>query len=434
MLFQSSVPAVLDQLYRRATSAESHARKEGARKRIAFYEDNQLAYIEAELSRYFSEPERLKICFINIVKKICNGLAMVYIQDAVRQVDGTEQDKAIFAEIAETAALPVKMEADQPLHGLAADLAHSSGVAENKMDLDLITPDIADVSTGNTPEELKEVMVTHYPESDKLEDVFYAVWDEKEYRKLNYRGNVVESSPNFYKVIPFVPIWHRCPTYSFWQSGGDDLIVLQEAISEKLCDALHVIRHQGFGLGYLKGSQTGGTIRADPGTLVELPENGEVGFVSQKAPIKEIIEAIQFLIAQAAVSNGLPAASLSIDNVDESGIAKIVGNRELEEMRRDQIALYSRYESRLFNMFKAIWNVHNPRQKITEKSKLLIDFYDPKPTLSPDKQTQAWDLQLAMGVISAVDIAMEKNPDLKTREDALAYLLTVKEETRQLTE
>ena len=37
-----------------------------------------------------------------------------------------------------------------------------------------------------------------------------------------------------------------------------------------------------------------------------------------------------------------------------------------------------------------------------------------------------------MGVISPVDIAMEKNPDLKTREDALAFLLKVQAENKEL--
>jgi hypothetical protein len=413
-------------MYQEANSAQNLARKQDARKRIAFFEDYQLGYIEQELSKYFSEPEKLKICFINIVKKIINLLAMVYVQDAKREVEGTERDREIFSEIAKSTALPVKWKMINRYTVLCKTLTVRPVWRQNKMDIDVITPDILDIKTGDTPEQLIQVIVTHYPESGKSDEVTFSVWTIEEFKKLDYRGNIVESQSNIYSVIPYVPIWDRCPTSSFFLSGGDDLIVIQESISEKLSDLLYTIRHQGFSTGYIKqGHSTGGSIHVDPGTLIELNENGEIGYASAKAPIKDIIEAIQFLISQAAVSNGLPAASLSTKNVDESGIAKIAGNRELEEYRRDQIALYARYESNLFEMFKIIWNVHNPGRKISEKARLQVDFFDPKPVLSPDKQADTWDKLIALGVASPVDAILERNPDLKTREDALAFLLKV---------
>ena len=218
-------------------------------------------------------------------------------------------------------------------------------------------------------------------------------------------------------------------------SGGDDLIIIQESINEKLTDLLYTIRHQGFSTGYLKGSQTtGGTIQADPGVLIELGESGEVGYVSAKAPISEIIEAIEFLVTQAAISNGLSASSVSSKTIDESGVARVVSARELEELRRDQIALYSKWESGLFSVMKVVWDSHNPSRKFSDKATLNVDYYDSKPSLSPDKQAETWKQLLEMEVISGVDVAMARNSDLKTREDALAYLIQVKEEINALTE
>ena len=45
-----------------------------------------------------------------------------------------------------------------------------------------------------------------------------------------------------------------------------------------------------------------------------------------------------------------------------------------------------------------------------------------------------WELLLSMGLISPVDAVMERNPDLTTREDAMAYLLAVRDETAALNE
>lgn len=437
MLWQSIVPTVLSKLYEDYNSGQESARKADARKRIAYYEDNQVPYIFEELSKYFSEPEKLKICFVNVVKKIVNSLAMVYMQDAKREVEGTDRDKEIFAEIARTTSLSVKWKNINRYCTLLKTLLVRVNFRNGALDLDVITPDIASVRTGTSPEDIIEVIVTHYPESGKSSEVTYSKWDQSTFEKLDYRGQRIESesTPNPYGIIPYQPIWDRCPASSFWLSGGEDLIVIQESINEKLCDLLYTIRHQGFSIGVISGNQTaGGTIQADPGSFIEIGENGSVSYVSAKAPIEEIISAIEFLLAQAAVSNGLSAASLSTKNIDESGIAKVVGTRELEELRRDQIALYSKYEQNLFSLMKTVWNVHNPSRKFSEKSKLLVDFYDSKPSLSPDKQTDMWEKLLNLEVISPVDVAMARNPDLKSREDALAYLIQVKEEIRSLTE
>jgi hypothetical protein len=37
-----------------------------------------------------------------------------------------------------------------------------------------------------------------------------------------------------------------------------------------------------------------------------------------------------------------------------------------------------------------------------------------------------------MGIISPVDVALARNPDLQTREDALAYLLSIQAEREEL--
>ncbi len=437
MLFRSIVPTVLSKLYEDYNAGQESARKADARKRIAYYEDNQVPYIEEELSKYFSDVSKLKICFINLVKKIVDAKAMVYMMDSKREIEGTDRDKEIFAEIARTTSLSVKWKNINKYCTLLKTLLVRVNFRNGALDLDVITPDIASVRTGTDPSDILEVIITHYPESGKSSEVTYSVWTASTFERLDYRGQRIESEsiPNPYGIIPYVPIWDRCPASSFWLSGGDDLIVIQESINEKLTDLLYTIRHQGFSIGVLKGGQTsGGTIQADPGSFIELGSDGDVKYVNAQAPIEEIISAIEFLLAQAAVSNGLSAASLSTKNIDESGIAKVVGTRELEELRRDQIALYSKYEQNLFNLMKTVWNVHNPSRKFSDKAKLLVDFYDSKPSLSPDKQADMWEKLLGLEVISPVDVAMARNPDLKTREDALAYLIQVKEEIKTLTE
>ena len=209
---------------------------------------------------------------------------------------------------------------------------------------------------------------------------------------------------------------------------------MQEAVNKALVDLLHTLEFQGFGLGWVRGADGGGILDTGPGKIIELPKDGELGIAAPQAPIDEVVGAIDRLMKWCAVSNGLPGSSMSVDPTDESGVSKIVGNVELEESRRDDIALWRMYERRLFAVLRAVWNHHNPGRKLSDAATLAVDFADPKPDTSEKDQAATWELLLSMGLISPVDAVMERNPDLATREDALAYLIQVRDETAALKE
>jgi hypothetical protein len=80
-------------------------------------------------------------------------------------------------------------------------------------------------------------------------------------------------------------------------------------------------------------------------------------------------------------------------------------------------------------MFRIVWNTHNTK-KISDKARLKIDFFDPRPVMSPDKMTELWAQELEMGTISRTDILMLKNQDL-SREDAIQKLAEIQEENEK---
>jgi hypothetical protein len=145
------------------------------------------------------------------------------------------------------------------------------------------------------------------------------------------------------------------------------------------------------------------------------------------------VAAVDKLIKLACVSQGLSAASFSTDLSDrQSGTAKQVDRTELEELRVEDAALWRGFEKQLFNLMRTVFNYHNPARKLSDAAALKIDFADPKLPSDDATRSAAWDAQFAMGVISAVDIAMELNPDLKDRDEAMAHLLKIREESKTL--
>jgi hypothetical protein len=433
MLFQSQVPIIFNRLNLQADSAASLARKTETAKRLDFFHDAQLDHLEIRLNELFSDPSAMvKVC-LNVVKKVVNNLAQVYREAPVRIIEGTEKDQELYAGIMEVMSLDVKLKLASRYAKLLKTILLRPVWRSDRLDLDILTGNILDVETGETPEILSKVLVTDFGVSDKIEEVEYSYWTPETWQRLDYRGQVKEEAANPYGILPFLSVFdYPPPSSSFWLPGGDDLVSLQEAVNLKLTDLLYLLSTQSFGVGYIKGGQGGGNLKVDPGALVELQENGEIGFANQQARIEEVVGAIDKLIKWCCVSHGLSAASMSTDPQEASGLSKLVDTRELSEMRAEDVALWRSYEKRLFSLFRAVWNAHNPTKKLSESATLKIDFADPRPEVDPKSQAEAWEKLLGFGVISPVDIAMQQNPDLKTREDALAFLLTIEQENREL--
>lgn len=432
MIF-SQAGNIVKESFLASTVAANRERKEIAAKRIDYYYHFQSEYISKQLARYVTKVDSLRPCFVNIVKKIINQLAMVYIQDATRTLSSaSKSDIEIFQRIERTASLGARWKQANRLAKLCGVVMLRPVFRDGMLEIDILTPDILDITTDDTPEHIASVMITHYPDSARDSELTYSLWTPDYVRTLDYRGWCIQEAENPYQMIPFCPVWNQLPTDVFWTQGAEDLIVLQEAFNEKLTDLLYILRMQGFGVGYVKGMR-GELSHVDPGTIFNLPVDGELGFAKTQAPVTDTLAVLDFILKQAAVSNGLPASSLTTDPTDESGIARIAGNRELEEVRRDDIELFRKYERNLFNIIRIVWNTHNPCQKISEKAELFIDFYDPAPRIDPEKQAALWDSLLSMGIISPVDIMLERNPDL-SRDEAKARLLEIQEEKRALSE
>jgi len=96
-------------MYKRAMLEATSRRKDEAGRMLDYFNDGQLEYVLEDIQRRYPNPGKLYPISLNVVKKIIRGLAMVYMKDAVRSVDGSDADKDILSEIETTAALAMKM-------------------------------------------------------------------------------------------------------------------------------------------------------------------------------------------------------------------------------------------------------------------------------------------------------------------------------------
>lgn len=420
-------------MWQKAKLDASSRRKDDASLKLDLYNDSHLDHVLRSISKQYKDPEKLLPVSINIVKKIVRALSVVYLRDAVRSVEGSKQDQDIYSEIEDAASLATKMKQANRYQKLLGTVLLRPLIRNGKPDLDILTGDILDVFTGQSPEDIQAVMISLYDDSGNVGETKYSLWTAERHYLLNYSGNEISSEENPYGVLPFIPVWNTPPTESLWLEGASDLVMVQQAIYQRLTDLLYTMKFQGFGVGYVrgKGVESDELLTVGPGSLMKLPEGGDVGFASPNAPIQDSLDAIDKLMKWAAITNGLSAGSISSEVREESGRAKMIDNASLDELRRDDVATFARVEDQLFQLWKIIWNHHNPGRQISESATLTIDFYDPPLAVSERTlQAEYWEKMMDMGLMSPIDVLLEQNPDL-SRDDAKKRYDEIKDELRE---
>jgi hypothetical protein len=109
MLFQSTVPVLFQKLHSQVYNSENTARKKEMAKRLNFYHDEQLVYLEEKLDELFSDPSKMVKIELNVVRKVINNLAQIYRVPPVREIQGSDDDKQLYKELAQACTLDVKL-------------------------------------------------------------------------------------------------------------------------------------------------------------------------------------------------------------------------------------------------------------------------------------------------------------------------------------
>ena len=376
---------------------------------------------------------------LNVLKKIVNALAMVYIEPAQRSLEASGREVETFTGIQQSAAINSVMKQASRYTKLLGTTALRVVFRNGQLEYDLITPEILDLETGDSPRDILAAMVTHWPESGKADEITYSRWTPEAFQRLDWRGSITEESANEYKRLPFVILWDSMPIDKPWVVNSRPLVSTQDFINSLLSHLELVVRWQSFSLPWIKSAHHGPLsdgpffdgVTIGPGNFIQLAPEGEVGFVNPQASIKEILESIEFVIQQTAVSHGLSAHMLSTKPTAESGLSKLVSNQELMEQRQDDVELWRGYERQLFDVTRTVWNLHQPSKKLSESAEFRVDFADLKAPEAEQEEANKWQQLIDAGQASPIDWAISRNSDLD-RAAAKEFLRQVAAENAEL--
>lgn len=404
-------------------------RKAATDLRLNYYHDRQSDHLFELIGRKWTDPTDFRMFQVNVVKKTIEARAQVYRGTPYREFEGWDQEKgeALYR------GVNITLKKANRLTKLTKSNMIRVGWNGTAPTLAVVTGNVLDV-VYDDPEYPTRVIVTH--PADRETDVEYSDWTATGFvrrdfagRPLRNRGNPENANP--YGILPFVPVFDRSPDDEFFLPGGDDLIEAQQAINVGLTNLWRAIEWASHGQAWTKGVDTGGEIYAlGPNRILNLPESGAFEFAKPNTPIKDVLQAIEFLIRQTAIVNGLSADVFDLDRKVESGTAREVANRDLLEARADDLELWRVYEARLFEVIKRVVNTHAPGS-IPENTSIRVDFGEVSH-LTEAARLEGYQRRLDMGVWSPVDVLMADNPDIRDREVALEMLNQRREEAAML--
>lgn len=410
----------------------SRERKASTELRLKFYHSKQTDDLYNLIKARWSTPEDFRLFFLNVVRKIVDKRAAVYMTAPFRTFEGMKQEDgaALYAAIGAN----VILKKANRLTKLCKTTALQVGWNGTAPTLAVVTPNILDAMWDSDPENPFRLIVTH--PGLKAQDTTYSDWTAATWQKLDARGHVIASrgNPNGvnpYGVLPFVPLFDFAPDDQFFLSGGDDLVEAQRAVNVALANLWRAIELQSHGQAWAAGLPAGDAVRAGPDRTIALPENGTFGFAAPGTPIEQVLKAIEFVIKQTAVANDLAANLFEIDPKAESGTAKFAESIDLLEARQDDIELWRKYEAQLFEVIKRVVNTHVPGT-IPENATMRVDFGEVDEGADEKTRLDAYAKRIELGLWSPVDALMADNPDVRTREDAMKILTERALETAHL--
>ena len=142
----------MDNIFREAVEKSSRERKDDTTKRLSFYHDEQVSYIQQALTVHYVDVSQFTPTFFNVVKKITNQLSIGFIWLMPKEtLTALDVIKQAFSEIVESSSLNMKMKVASRYSRLLKTVILRPVWRKGKMDLDILTGDILDVLFGDTP-------------------------------------------------------------------------------------------------------------------------------------------------------------------------------------------------------------------------------------------------------------------------------------------
>lgn len=414
------------------------------RKRREYYKGEHKDLFVKYLNENYKDlsiKEDLENCFrpYNLVQIVVDGVSVVYSERPERKLINNqgepvqENEEKLYEWLCESLNLDCFMQTVNKYVSLCDTVLVRPFWYKGKIELEIITPDnffVIEDPLCNT----KPLAIYHWSLStDKNGNAIttFYIWTQDtvavgsehgDNSNIGYLPSYDNYTQNIYGVLPFARFVHSMPMDEYLSMTGSELVDMQESINIENAQLAHLVKMQSFSIPVLIGYDVRDSerIKVSPGKPIVIPLTTKddnppsVQFITPSPKIQEFIDYIKTRLNMYLYKVGLQTSQFGEAGSQEaSGVALAIKNERLVEKRRSEIPFYQMGEAELFEIIKAVWNVHCEESeefngvRFSDNTRLLIDIPEPKTIVSSAERREDWDWLIAMGLRTPVDYLKE---------------------------
>lgn len=290
---------------------------------------------------------------------------------------------------------------------------------EEKICLDIITPNFATVISEDTDYQKAKVIMIHKCIGEE-DTIVYWSNTEHFYMTMNSVKIAVENNPdmeNPYGELPQAKIQFN-ESSDYWGEPKQALVenVIWFNVGE--ANTFFVEMFQGLGVGLATNTGKNGQIQMKPNTIVAVDNvkkdetQPDIKFASTNAPLDELRQNSKARYERIGNSQGISSQSFSNDVKSQSGIGKQFDNNETDIIRSTHVVTMREGEKCIYEKVKLVYNYHSKKEKLKDDLKLVVDFAEDKPMVALTDKIANNEYRLKNGLVSKIDLMIEENPDL----------------------
>ena len=379
----------------------------------------------------------------NLAKRICRELAVTYKDEPTRTVDpDNHQDQ--YQEILRGCRFNQKMaQVNYYLNGLN-DLIQMTAIFGSSIDKNILFPhEVIVFENTDNPTIIDALAIEDcYVDSNGKERRQYYFWSptrhfvlSEEFEKMLVSGNddglnpyiaLNTQNPDKPNFFPFVSLHASERLNRYWDSTtGNDLFEATKKIAmlNTFLDMMFPMQFKQLAL----------QANLDPGTpapknnqlkdpLRVYTASGEIQVLDWQSNLTQLTEAVEKKLYQVAGNYGISQENFRLSSAAVSGFARMIAKERLLEIRDEQVKVYRDIEEMEFEATVAANNLYNIGPQFPDTAQVSIDYVEPRQINDPMQELLVIEKKIEMGLTNPLEIVKRENPDLKTDEEAEAYL------------
>lgn len=417
-------------------------------KKLDIYEGNLLPYVltvmEKTLSKNYFDKIKERVVPINVLTRIIDKLSKVYINVPTRQAsDKNKEDTDLMSQLAEEMGLNICMSLADEYSHLFKGYALEPFCDEGKACMRVLPYDRFLVLGRDPKNPMKVTDFIKYmgvvdTNDGKKTELYYAYTkdqfipftaDEHEYVPA-LEGNDGE---NPIGRIPFV--YGNRSRQSIVPTCDSDIIQMTKMIPIMLSDLAGAIMFQCFTIIYGIDVDSS-NISMSPNAFWNLKSDAKsdrapvIGTIKPEADIDKVLNFIKQVLAFWLETKGVRIGSLNSMDAGNSasGIAKIIDEMDVFEVKKRQIVYFTAEEKDLWDLMKHMTEYWTKTEEeydsgmFTDKFQASIKFDEPRPEVSRTVKIDEVDKEVKGRYMDRATAIRELNPDMSEEELAERFV------------